>query len=222
MEEKYLNRDEVLRYEENVGSFFGYKTKEEIIDCLKNCRKFLKKIIRDLELLPEDMLILRYDKEKILDIEIPKNSITTNQYLFNDYKNIIKEKNKKIFIVHGHDKKNLKRLVNLIKDRFNLEPIILSMKPEKGRTIIEKFEQEAINTFFSIVLFTPDDLIQIDDSEYFQARPNVFFELGWFYGKTGRQRVCKYFTKEIMTDSHLKLYLSLIKGKNLLKITNYE
>jgi len=71
--EKYLNRDEVLRYEENVGSFFGYKTKEEIIDCLKNCRKFLKKIIRDLELLPEDMLILRYDKEKILDIEIPKN-----------------------------------------------------------------------------------------------------------------------------------------------------
>jgi predicted nucleotide-binding protein len=40
------------------------------------------------------------------------------------------------------------------------------------------------------VLLTPDDFVKKDGKSYFQARPNVLFELGWFYGAFGRNRVC--------------------------------
>ena len=45
-------------------------------------------------------------------------------------------------------------------------------------------------TRYAFAIFTPDDFIEIGDNEYFQARPNVIFELGWFYGHHGRKQVC--------------------------------
>jgi predicted nucleotide-binding protein len=37
---------------------------------------------------------------------------------------------------------------------------------------------------------TPDDQVFSRSGEAQQARPNVIFELGWFYGRLGRSRVC--------------------------------
>ena len=39
-------------------------------------------------------------------------------------------------------------------------------------------------------MFTPDDIVTNGEQQYFQARPNVIFELGWFYANLGRSRVC--------------------------------
>lgn len=97
---------------------------------------------------------------------------------------------KKVFIVHGHDEENLLRLRRLLKDRIGLDPVILSERPDKGRTIVEKFEQEANQCGFSFILFTPDDLVASASGQKVQARPNVLFEIGWFYGRLGRDRVC--------------------------------
>jgi len=94
-----------------------------------------------------------------------------------------------VFLVHGHDELNMRRLEDLLRG-WHLEPVILSFKPGRGRTLIEKFEEEARRAAFAFVLFTPDDLIQGRDAQYFQVRPNVLFELGWLYGRLGRQRVC--------------------------------
>lgn len=107
-----------------------------------------------------------------------------------------------IFIVHGHDEPNLYRLKELLKDRYSLTPIVLSSQSGSGRTIIEKFEEEAQKAAFAFVLLTPDDIIRKSDREYGQARPNVTFELGWFYGKLGRKKVCILFKKgtEIHSD----------------------
>jgi len=110
---------------------------------------------------------------------------------------------KAVFIVHGHDEANMLRLEKLIKDRWELEAIILKFEPGKGRTLIEKFEEEADRARFAMVLITPDDLIETEDGVYTQARPNVVFELGWFYGRMGRQSVC------ILSKSGTKLHSDL-------------
>ena len=39
------------------------------------------------------------------------------------------------------------------------------------------------------MILTPDDTVKTRDGDYTQARPNVPFELGWFYARVGRRRV---------------------------------
>lgn len=95
-----------------------------------------------------------------------------------------------MFIIHGHDELNLLRLKELLKERWGLNPVVLSGRPGAGRTLIEKFEQEAQEAVFAIALLTPGDMVAKEGDEYAQARPNTVFELGWFYGRLGRPRVC--------------------------------
>ncbi|MFZ5634013.1 MAG: TIR domain-containing protein [Bacillota bacterium] len=120
-------------------------------------------------------------------------------------KNEVSQKagNNSIFIIHGHDELNLLRLKELLRDRWNLNTIILRGEPGKGRTLIEKFEQEANKAAYVIALFTPDDLVKVSDDQYTQARPNVVFELGWFYGRLGRERVCILFKSGMQIHSDL-------------------
>lgn len=108
-----------------------------------------------------------------------------------------------VFIVHGHDELNLLRLKELLKDRWKLEPIVLQSQPGKGRTLIEKFEEEAQRVAFALALFSPDDFVAKPGDMYGQARPNVAFELGWFYGRLGRERVCILFKKGTKIHSDL-------------------
>lgn len=57
---------------------------------------------------------------------------------------------------------------------------------------------------FAFVLLTPDDVIRRANKQYAQARPNVVFELGWFYGRLGREKVCLLCKEgaEIHSDLH--------------------
>ena len=97
---------------------------------------------------------------------------------------------KKVFIIHGHNEAKRRELETLLKDKFSLIPIILSEQPDQGLTIIEKFEKYASDCSYAFALFTPDDIVTNGGVQYFQARPNVIFELGWFYANLGRSRVC--------------------------------
>lgn len=95
----------------------------------------------------------------------------------------------KIFIVHGHDGE-LKQSVARVIEKQGIEAIILSERVNRGRTIIEKFEENA-DVGGAICLFTSDDLGRAkkatDDQP--RARQNVVFEAGYFMGKLGRERV---------------------------------
>lgn len=96
-----------------------------------------------------------------------------------------------VFIIHGHNEAKLLELEKTLKDEFGLNPVILKDKPSSGMTIIEKFEKYAKSCCYAFALFTPDDIVRTENGEeYFQARPNVIFELGWFYANLGRERVC--------------------------------
>lgn len=102
----------------------------------------------------------------------------------------IKMNSKKVFIIHGHNEAKRRELEKIIGD-FGLIPIVLNDQPSLGMTIIEKFEHYANECGFAFALFTPDDIIQtVTGEQYFQARPNVIFELGWFYSHLGRSKTC--------------------------------
>lgn len=97
---------------------------------------------------------------------------------------------KKIFIIHGHNEAKLRELVMLLKEKFDLDPVVLSEQADQGSTIIEKFEKYASECSYAFALFTPDDIVSDGKDQYFQVRPNVIFELGWFCANLGRSKVC--------------------------------
>lgn len=99
-------------------------------------------------------------------------------------------KTNSVFVIHGHDEENRMRLVEMLREDFKLNPIVILSKPGQSQTTIEKFEQHASSCSYAISLITPDDQVnnQISGS-YPQARPNVLFETGWFAGRLGRERV---------------------------------
>lgn len=98
----------------------------------------------------------------------------------------------KIFIVHGHDDAAKEATARFV-EKLDLVPIILHEQPNKSRALVEKFEQES-NVAFAIVLLTPDDIGgkkgETPQNLKDRARQNVVFELGFFFAKLGRSKVC--------------------------------
>ena len=94
-----------------------------------------------------------------------------------------------VFIVHGHDELAKLDMANFISS-LGLEPIILHMQANSGRTIIEKIEHYS-NVGFGIVLYTPCDVgAKVGDlTGSYRGRQNVVFEHGFLIGKLGRSRV---------------------------------
>ncbi len=101
-------------------------------------------------------------------------------------------KTNRVFLVHGHDESAREKVARFL-ERLSLVPIILHEQPNKGRTIIEKFTDYA-DVAYAVVLLTADDIGGVKGTNINQlssrARPNVLFELGYFIGALGRDRVC--------------------------------
>ncbi|MCK5126479.1 MAG: nucleotide-binding protein [candidate division Zixibacteria bacterium] len=129
----------------------------------------------------------------------------------------VHEKSNKVFIVHGHDE-SAKQSVARLLEKLDLSPIILHEQPDKGKTIIEKFE-EFSDVGFAVILLTPDDIGGIvgtkNDDLSERARQNVIFELGYFIGKIGRSRVCALHVGnvEILSDYSGVLFKKMGSGE---------
>ncbi len=111
---------------------------------------------------------------------------------------------KKVFIVHGHDN-GLKQEVARLVEKQGLEAIILSEQANRGKTIIEKFEEHS-DVGAAICLFTGDDYGRTKDAEEdkLRARQNVVFEAGFFMGKLGRENVVLIANPDIEIPSDLQ------------------
>lgn len=92
---------------------------------------------------------------------------------------------RRIFVVHGHDNEPKEAVARYL-ESLGLNPVILHEQPNKGRTIIQKFQEEAADVGFAIVLMSADD--EMKDGQK-RARQNVILELGFFLGKLGPSRV---------------------------------
>lgn len=117
------------------------------------------------------------------------------------------------FIVHGHDDAAKWELKNYLQNVIGLpEPVILNERPSRGRTIIEKFEDEAADRNLVFVLLTPDDTSDLNR----RARQNVIYELGYFVGKlkreTGRVLLLYKAGVELPSDLSGLIYIDISNG----------
>ena len=121
---------------------------------------------------------------------------------------------KKVFIVHGHNE-SVKQSVARTLESIGLTPIILAEQPDKGRTVIEKFEKEGNDVGFAVVLLTADDKGRKNKARTMQsrARQNVVFEMGYFMALLGRERVMLLLQPGVEEPSDLKgvVYTALDK-----------
>jgi len=128
--------------------------------------------------------------------------------------------NNKVFIVHGHNEE-MKQSAARFVEQIRLKPIILHEQPSKGKTIIEKFEEYS-NVSFAVVLLSADDVAYSKDSSVedakLRARQNVIFELGYFIGFLGRERVVALYQQadnfEIPSDYQGVLFIPYDRHDN--------
>lgn len=107
----------------------------------------------------------------------------------------------KVFIVHGHDEAARETVARFL-EKIGFDPVILHEQPNRGRTIIEKIEDNA-DVGFAVVLLTPDDMGRARDADELEhrARQNVLLELGYFMARLGRDRVCALRRGEVSIPS---------------------
>ncbi len=108
----------------------------------------------------------------------------------------------KVFIVHGRADQPKRQVARFLK-RIGVEPVILHERPNGGRTLIAKFQEESADIEFAVVLMTPDDVggIRKKKKQLARARQNVIFELGFFIGKLGAGKVCALVQDEVEKPS---------------------
>jgi predicted nucleotide-binding protein len=127
----------------------------------------------------------------------------------------IEKNNCRIFLVHGHDEGSLHEIARYL-EKLELNVVILREQPNQGRVIIEKFEEYA-DVEYAVVLMTGDDRGAsknvLYENQNLRARQNVIFEMGYFIGKLGRERVFVLYSQdiEIMSDYFGVLYTPLDK-----------
>ena len=120
---------------------------------------------------------------------------------------------KEVFIVHGHDDEAKETVARFV-ENFDIEATILHEQANRGQTIPEKFEEHASEAGFAIILLTSDDVgAAKDERNNFQprARQNVVLELGYFWGRLGRKRLCVLYKEgvELPSDMQGLLYLPM-------------
>lgn len=110
------------------------------------------------------------------------------------------------FVVHGRDVGAVEKVKDLL-GRLKIECTVLMERPNKGRTVIEKFEEVAAECDYAIVTMSPDDLGSLASCPatiQARTRQNVIFELGFFCGylgrKSGRVVIVEFGNCEIPSD----------------------
>lgn len=94
-----------------------------------------------------------------------------------------------VFVVHGRDAAIAQEVVSLLRN-LRVKPQLLSDVPYRGRTILEALEEHASTVGFAIVVMTADESMRARGEVVTRPRQNVVFELGYFIGRLGRERVC--------------------------------
>jgi predicted nucleotide-binding protein len=113
----------------------------------------------------------------------------------------------RVLIIHGHDERNRLALKDLLQSKLRLpEPIVMAQQMVPGKALPEKFEHLAASVGFAIALLTPDDLGRASADASLRPRPrqNTLVEIGWFWGRLGRDRVLLLVKDELELPSDLQ------------------
>jgi hypothetical protein len=97
-----------------------------------------------------------------------------------------------LLIIHGHDQLAVLDLKDFLYSAFpNVVPRQMMLETSGSLSMPEKFESTVRDAEGAIALLTPDDTgaaLSIEGSLQPRARQNVIIEVGWAWGKLGRDR----------------------------------
>lgn len=110
-----------------------------------------------------------------------------------------------IFLVHGRNEGTREMVARLLEKVGNHDVVILQEKANRGRTLIEKFEEHAAQTRYAVVLLTGDDVGDTKPGTNLspRARQNVIFEMGFFCGSINRSRVAVLYEHDVERPSDI-------------------
>ncbi len=142
------------------------------------------------------------DKLPLIDEDGAMQSYTTTERSFTN----------KCFVVHGRDEARKFEVARFIENDLRKRAIILHEQPNKGRTIIEKFEDYS-KVDFAVALWTADDegKLKSEPDLKNRARQNVIFETGFFIGKLEKKNLIVLYKDgvEIPSDHSGVIFLPL-------------
>ena len=153
----------------------------------KECRNLIDTLRRREREFPLDLA--KTIINKTINLAANLERLDKNKSIINISEPSLPPDTKNIFVIHGHDELNTHRLLNIVQNDFQLNPLAIFLKPGQSRSILEKFESNAATCSFAFALFSKDDEIIKSDERYLQARPNVIFDSDWFTGRLGKSRI---------------------------------
>jgi predicted nucleotide-binding protein len=110
-----------------------------------------------------------------------------------------------IFVVHGRNEAAKLGVQGFLRDVTSLDPVILHLQRNVGRTLIEKFEEEGADAAFAVVILTADDVGRANDEKdlHPRGRQNVVFEFGYFVSAIGRSRTAVLYEEGVELPSDI-------------------
>lgn len=115
----------------------------------------------------------------------------------------------RVFISHGNSNA-WHEVQNFIEKDMNLHTLELAQQPNKGRTVLQKLDEESSECSFAVIVMTGDDL---DSEGNVHARENVMHEIGYFQGKFGLSSVSLLYEEgtNIPSNIHGLVYIPFSK-----------
>lgn len=115
-----------------------------------------------------------------------------------------------VFISHG-SATDWKDVQAYIEKDLKIQTLELAQQPNKGRTVLQKLEDESANCSFAVIVMTGDDT---DSEGASRVRENVMHEIGYFQGRYDLTAVCLLHEEgtNIPSNIHGLVYIPFPKG----------
>ncbi len=156
-----------------------------------------------------------YSDLKIREIPIPGSNgipgekletlVKDMEYIFevrsNSEKGVSDEQERpsRVFISHGRSQ-DWREVQAYVEKDIKLDTLELAQEANKGRTVLQKLDEESQNCSFAVVVMTGDDQA---DSAAPRVRENVMHEIGFFQGKFGLANVCLLHEEGVSIPSNI-------------------
>ena len=179
----------------------------EYLESYKNCGQVL--LYSDINKVDFLKNLIKEEIDELLTLESRLLLIPLAESEGNKKTEVVLRNMKKVFVVYGHDKLMKREVEAYLKDELKLDVIALDEQPNRGKTIIEKFEHYSKDAGYAVILMSPDDTLEVDGLIYKQARQNVALEFGYFMAMLGRSNVCAILKDNVEKPSDISGVLHL-------------
>jgi len=124
---------------------------------------------------------------------------------------VVDEQPRRVFISHGRSP-DWREVQAYIEKDISLETIELAQEANRGRSVLQKLNEEADRASYAVIIMTGDD--EVGSSERPRVRENVMHEIGFFQGKYGLENVCLLYEEgtNIPSNIHGLIYVAYPKG----------